>query len=58
MAQRKSVPCLAALAAGTVVLGWLAVQLLMIGYVSWMQPATAIAGVLALVMGSLLPHSQ
>ena len=37
---------LAALAAGIVVLGWLAVRLAIIGYVSWMQPATALAGAL------------
>ena len=49
---------LAALAAGIVVLGWLAVQLAIIGYVSWMQPTTAIAGVLVLVLGSLLPQAQ
>ena len=49
---------LAALAAGIVVLGWLAVQLAIIGYVSWMQPTTAIAGVLVLVLASLLPQSQ
>jgi hypothetical protein len=49
---------LAALMAGIVVLGWLAVQLSIIGYVSWMQPTTAIAGVLVLVLGSLLPQRQ
>ena len=49
---------LAALTAGIVVLGWLAVQLAIIGYVSWMQPTTAIAGVLVLVLGSLLPQAQ
>lgn len=49
---------LAALTAGIVVLGWLAVQLAIIGYVSWMQPTTAIAGAWVLVLGSLLPQSQ
>lgn len=48
----------AALTAGIVVLGWLAVQLAIIGYVSWMQPTTAIAGVLVLVLASLLPRSR
>ena len=52
------IPRLAALAAGSVVLGWLAVQLAIIGYVSWMQPTTAIAGVSVLVLGSLLPQAQ
>jgi len=49
---------LVALTAGIVVLGWLAVQLPIIGYVSWMQPTTAIAGVLVVVLGWLLPQSQ
>ncbi len=34
---------------------WLAVQLSVIGYVSWMQPATAIFGVIVLVLAWLLP---
>jgi hypothetical protein len=46
----------AAFAAGLVVLGWLAAQLAIIGYVSWMQPTTAMAGVLVLVLGSRLPQ--
>jgi hypothetical protein len=33
-----------------VVVVWLAVQLVIIGYVSWMQPATAAAGLLALAL--------
>jgi hypothetical protein len=55
---RLRIARLAALAAGIVVLGWLTVQLAIIGYVSWMQPTTAIAGVLIVVLGSLLPQSQ
>jgi hypothetical protein len=39
---------LLALTAGLVVLGWLAAQVTIIGYVSWMQPATPMAGVLVL----------
>jgi hypothetical protein len=49
---------LAAFAAGLIVLGWLAVQLAIIGFVSWMQPTTGVAGGLVLVLGSLLPQSQ
>jgi hypothetical protein len=45
----------AALTAGLVVLGWLAAQVAIIGYVSWMQPTTAMAGVLVLVLARLLP---
>lgn len=40
----------AALAAGGVVLGWLAVETAMIGYVSWMQPATTVGGLLVLLL--------
>ncbi|OFY45000.1 MAG: hypothetical protein A2X18_13740 [Bacteroidetes bacterium GWF2_40_14] len=34
---------------------WLAVQLSIIGYISWMQPATAIFGVIVLVLAWFLP---
>jgi hypothetical protein len=44
--------------AAVVVLGWLTVQIAIIGYVSWMQPATAIAGVLVLILGSQLPRHE
>jgi len=40
----------AALGAGVIVLGWLAVQMAIIGYVSWMQPTTAVAGLLIIVL--------
>jgi len=45
----------ASLAAGLVVLGWLVAQVAIIGYVSWMQPTTAVAGVLVLLLTWLLP---
>ena len=41
--------------AGAVVLAWIAVQLAIIGYVSWMQPTTAIGGLLVLALATLLP---
>jgi len=44
----------AAFAAGFIVLGWITVQLAIIGYVSWMQPTTAIAGVLVLALACRL----
>jgi hypothetical protein len=47
-----------AFTAGFVVLGWLAVQVEIIGYVSWMQPTTAIAGVLILILVWRLPSEQ
>jgi hypothetical protein len=49
---------LLAIAAGVVVLGWLCVQVAIIGYVSWMQPATAIAGALILALAWRLPPSR
>jgi hypothetical protein len=47
----------AAVGAGLVVLGWLAVQLAIIGYVSWMQPTTAVAALLVLLLASQLRPS-
>jgi len=44
-----------AFAAGMVVLGWIGVQLAIIGHVSWMQPATVLTGLLVLVLAALLP---
>jgi peptidoglycan/LPS O-acetylase OafA/YrhL len=46
---------LLALGAGAIVLGWIAVQVAIIGYVSWMQPTTAIAAVAILALASRLP---
>jgi hypothetical protein len=40
----------AAIACGILVLAWLIVQMAIIGYVSWMQPATAITAVLILLL--------
>jgi hypothetical protein len=45
-----------ALTAGAIVLIWIAVQVAIIGYVSWMQPATTIGGVLILSLAWLLPQ--
>jgi hypothetical protein len=44
-----------AFAAGAVVLAWIGVQLAIIGYVSWMQPTTAIGGLLVLALARSLP---
>ncbi len=41
---------LLAIAAAAIVLGWLAVEVAIIGHVSWMQPATAIGGALVLAL--------
>jgi hypothetical protein len=48
---------LLATGAGLVVLGWIAVQLTIIGYVSWMQPVTALAGAIILVLAPRLRAS-
>jgi hypothetical protein len=47
-----------AFAAGGIVLVWLAVEMAMIGYVSWMQPVTAAGGLLVLILAWLLPKSS
>ena len=44
----------AARAAGYVVVFWICVQLAIIGYVSWMQPATFVAGILVLLLAGTL----
>ena len=49
---------LAAFVAGLIVLFWIVAQVAIIGYVSWMQPATFAAGVLILVLTSRLPSSS
>ncbi|MDP3453569.1 MAG: hypothetical protein Q8R90_11515, partial [Bacteroidales bacterium] len=41
-----------------VVFGWLTVQIIMIGYVSWMQPATAITGLVMLILALALPKNN
>jgi peptidoglycan/LPS O-acetylase OafA/YrhL len=43
-------------AAAAVLLVWIVVQVAIIGYVSWMQPATFAAGLLMLLLLSLLPR--
>jgi len=41
--------------AGIIVLGWIGVQVAMIGYVSWLQPAVALAGAATLALALGLP---
>ena len=47
-----------AFAAAAILLGWIVVQVTIIGYVSWMQPATFAAGLLLLGLLSLLPSPR
>ena len=37
---------------------WLGVQIAIIGYVSWMQPTTAVVAIVILLMASLLPEGK
>jgi len=46
----------AAFMAGIITLLWLTVQVVIIGYVSWMQPTTAIAAFIILFLTSQLPN--
>jgi len=48
----------AAFIAAVIVLAWLAVQVAIIGYVSWMQPATTIAAIIVLFLAWFLPKSS
>lgn len=47
----------ATLAAGILLLAWIAAQVAIIGYVSWMQPTTAAAAVVVLVLAARLPRT-
>lgn len=46
----------ASLLCGVIILIWLGVQIAIIGYVSWMQPVTAIAAVLIIFLSFLIPE--
>jgi hypothetical protein len=48
----------AALAAVVIVTGWLAAQIAIIGYVSWMQPTTAAAALVIFVLAWILPSPR
>ena len=48
----------AAFAAGTIVLVWMTVQLLLIGYVSWLQPTFVVIALLVLALAGLAPRRQ
>jgi hypothetical protein len=48
----------AALAAAVIVTGWLAAQVAIIGYVSWMQPTTAVCAFAIFVLAWILPSPR
>ena len=45
----------ASLTSGIIAIVWIIVQIAVIGYVSWMQPVTAIVGALIVFLGAILP---
>ncbi len=47
-----------ALCAGAVLLVWIVVQVSIIGYVSWMQPTTAVGALLILLLSWRLPKQR
>jgi hypothetical protein len=46
----------AAFCSATITLIWLGIQVFIIGYVSWMQPVTAIVAVFTIFLAYLLPN--
>lgn len=56
--KRHRIGRIAAFLCGIIVLVWLIVQVAIIGYVSWMQPATAVAGILILFLTRQLPKYE
>ena len=56
--MRSRLSRVSAFVAGTVVLVWIGVQLAIVGYVSWMQPTTLLAGVVVLILAWLLPTNR
>jgi hypothetical protein len=44
--------------AAAVLLAWIVVQIVIIGYVSWMQPATFAFGLVILLLTSMLPSAS
>ena len=51
---RLPIARIATFTAVVIVFIWLGVQVALIGYVSWMQPVTAVVGLLILFLGSLV----
>jgi hypothetical protein len=52
--SRHRLACKAAFACGIIILLWLAIQVAIIGYISWLQPTTAIAAIFILILSRLL----
>lgn len=52
--KRQAIDCKAAFISGIITMFWLGVQISIIGYVSWMQPATASAALIILFLTWIL----
>lgn len=50
--RRRAHARIVSLAAGAILLGWISVQVALIGYVSWLQPAVALAALVNLALGA------
>jgi len=47
-----------AVGAGVILLGWIVIQVAIIGYVSWMQPAMAVTAVVVLMLAGCMKSSN
>lgn len=56
--RRRRIARKAAFICGIIVLLWLTVQVAIIGYVSWMQPTTAVAAIIILFLTWQLPEYE
>ena len=55
---RSRVARFAVLAAGAIALGWIMIQLAIIGYVSALQPVVALSAVAVIALGTRLPRAS
>ena len=56
--KRRSRAHKATLVCGIIVLLWLAIQVVIIGYASWMQPTTALMAIVILLLAMKLPKTN
>ena len=55
--RRMAIAKKAAMISAIIVIIWLAVQVGIIGYISWMQPLTALVAVIIFILSLKLPHN-
>jgi hypothetical protein len=55
--RRHPIARISAFVSGLTIIAWLTVQIEVIGYVSWMQPITAVAGFLILYLTWIFPKT-